>query len=166
MGMIAAYMMIDEETLSPLVSLEEQQLSDRLLEIEESKKFAAVDLDKSWDLLHYYLTGVSASDPIEGDKLSEAVVGVHVMSYEEEFIACTENEELHAIIEALEEFDIPAHMIKLDKAKIKRAGLYPKGIEEDDTEQLLGEIKEGIGILTGFYKKALEQKQHIIVSIL
>ncbi|WP_221412292.1 DUF1877 family protein [Dysgonomonas sp. 511] len=164
--MRAEYMMIDEETLIPLIKLEEEELSDRLMEIEESEKFPSVGLDKSWDLLHYYLTGVSASDPIEGEKLSEAVVGVHVMSYENEFIACTENKELPNIIAALENFDVAAHTIKLNVAKMKRADLYPEGIEEEDKDQLLEEIEESLRILIGFYKKALEQKQHIIVSIL
>ena len=139
--MRAEYMMIDEETLIPLIKLEEEELSNRLLEIEESEKFPSVGIDKSWDLLHYYLTGVSASNPIEGEKLSEAVVGVHVMSYESEFISCTENKELPDIIAALENFDIAAHTVKLNKAKMKRADLYPKGIEDDDEVQLLEEIE-------------------------
>lgn len=102
--MLAVYMMIDEEKITPFEKLEGEQLVDYFHTIEEAKIFESIDLDKLWDALHCFCTGVSASTPIEGNRLSEAIVGKYVLS-EEEFIACIENQDLPAIISAMKAFD-------------------------------------------------------------
>lgn len=58
---------------------------------------------------HFVLTGVSATDPIEGDPLSEAVVGVHVIPHDD-FVGCTEVDELPRIVERLDALDV-AHRL-------------------------------------------------------
>lgn len=83
--MLAEYLMIDEETLSSLMDLNNEDLTNQLFEIEESEKFERMDMDKIWDTLHCFLTGVSASEPIEGNQLSEAIVGVNNFNIDDKY---------------------------------------------------------------------------------
>lgn len=166
--MNAVYMMVDTVTLDTLVKLENKELVETILNIEELKRFESVGIAKNWDIIHYYLTGVSASTPIENDKLSEAIVGVHNFLYDDDadFITCTESGELAEIIDALKHFDINANLERLNKSTLKKAKLYPKGVEETREDDLLNEIKNDISSLLQFYEKALKSEHHVIVSIL
>lgn len=167
--MIAEYLMVDEETLNSLMDLKNEDLSNKLFEIEESEKFERMDIDKVWDALHYFLTGVSASKPIEGDKLSEAVVGIHNFNIDDEdadFITCTENEELIEIITAIENIKFDKLTNNFDPKMLKKNKVYPKGIDQDSKEQLIKDFKETLDEILDFYKKALATKHHIVVSIL
>lgn len=169
MGMIAEYLMVDEDTLNSLMELNNEDLTNKLFEIEESGKFEFIDIDKIWDALHCFLTGVSASEPIEGDKLSEAIVGIHNFNIDDEdadFIACIENEELTEIITAMEKIEFEKLASNFDPKILKKNKVYPKGIEQDNKEQLIGEFKQALGEILDFYKKALVTKRHVIVSIL
>ena len=169
MGMIAEYLMVDEETLKSLMDLNNEDLTNKLFEIEESGKFECMDIDKIWDALHCFLTGVSASEPIEGDKLSEAIVGVHNFNIDDEdadFITCTENEELTEIITAIEKIEFDKLASDFDPKVLKKNKVYPKGIEQDSKEQLIEEFKQALTEVLDFYKKAVATKQHVIVSIL
>lgn len=168
MGMIAEYLMIDEETLQSLLKLDSEELSDELFDIEESEKFRSIDIDKLWDVLHYFLTGVSASDPIEGDKLSEAVVGVHNfhLDPDADFITYTKNEELNAIIIALDQIDFKKQAEVFDLIALQQNEIYPKGIWEENRTELLEELELALKNSIEFYKSALVTKHHVIVSIL
>lgn len=169
MGMIAEYMMIDEDTLNSLMELNSEDLTNRLMELEESKVFKSITIDKVWDALHYFLTGVSAAEPIEGNKLSEAVVGVHVFNDDDEnadFITCIENEELSEIITAMKSIDFERLAADFVPKRMKKHKIYPGGIENDSKDQLVGEFKEAVADILKFYKSALRKRCHIIVSIL
>jgi hypothetical protein len=169
MGMIAEYLMVDEETLNSLMDLNNDDLTNKLFAIEESGKFECIDIDKIWDALHYFLTGISASKPIEGNKLSEAIVGIHNFNIEDEdsdFVTCTENEELVEIITAIEKIEFEKLASNFDPKFLKTNAIYPNGIEQDSKEQLVQEFKEALKEILEFYKKALLAKYHIIVSIL
>ncbi|MFT0212580.1 DUF1877 family protein [Pseudomonas sp. F1_0610] len=168
MGMNAVYMQIDDKTLDAWLELDAQDLSQAMHRLEESQSAAILDLAKIWDILHYYLTGASASTPIEEDPLSEAVVGVHVFDEEDEaadFIACTEYAELPLIIDALCNFNHAQGLQRLTAPAIESLDLYPKGIELTAIDQLHTEVQKAIQQLIAFYQQALEQRLHIIVSI-
>ena len=169
MGMIAGYMMLDEATLDSMMTLNAEEVSEKTIDIEEGESFETIDIDKIWDALHFFLTGVTAAEPIEGNKLSEAVVGVHPFNPEDEnadFITCTENSELPEIIAALENFDFEKRAKEFDLLSLKQNKIYPNGIWEMDKEDLMNEFKISMQSLTDFYKKAFASKHHIIVSIL
>lgn len=148
MGMLGQYVMVDEDTLERMMKMDGSELMDTLEKLIEggSEYF---DIDKLWEELHLALTGVSASEPIEGDPLSEAVVGVHVFELEEEdgFFACTEHDELEDIIAAMQQVD-------LEK-------LEPGGV----TEQLSEAVKSEFSGLLDFYGKALAAGKHVIFSV-
>lgn len=169
MGMIAEYLMVDEESLNSLMDLNNDDLTDKLFEIEESEKFERIDIDKIWDSLHCFLTGMSASQPIEDDKLSEAIVGVHNFNVEDEqadFVSYIKNGELSDIITAIEGYDFEWYANKFEPKILEKRKVYPEGIWNDDKMQLLGEFKNALTEILGFYKKALNTNHHIIVSIL
>lgn len=167
MGFIAQYLMVDNEALKALADLSNSEFSETFFRIEGSETFERMDIDQLWDVLHYFLTGVSASNPIENNKLSEAIVGAHFFdSFDEEsdFITFIENKELPEIITALETFDFEPAAEAFDPKAIK--DLYPDHIWKDNKEQLLDEMKASISTLIDFYKKALQAGHHVIISIL
>ncbi len=169
MGMIAEYLMIDQETLDSLIDLSNEDLTNKIFEIEETEKFERIDIDKIWDVLHFFLTGVSASEPIEDNKLSEAVVGVDNFNPDDEnadFVSFIKNEALAEIVTAIEKVDFEKLATNFDLQLLKKNKAYPNGIWEDGRAQLLEEIKESLNSILDFYQKALLTKHHVIVSIL
>ena len=110
MGMLAQYMMIDKATLDALFTLKNgKALSQKLFELEETGKYETYGIGKTWDALHFVLTGTSASEPIWDNKLSEAIVGIHLFNYyksDDDYITVSENVELSDIITAIEEIDL------------------------------------------------------------
>lgn len=163
MGMQAAYTMVDEATLDRLAEIPPAELSDALDELETSGA-PTLYLDKMWDGLHFLLTGVSASSPIEDDQLSEAIVGVHVFDAED-FVGCSEVDELPGIIAALENVSPRALLDEVDFASFGRANLYPN-IWSGDAAGLATELTTAFTDLLAFHRACLAAGRHLIVSIL
>ena len=164
MGMLAAYMLIDKETLNGLMELNEEDLVERIEELEEDGA-DIYSMDKLWDGLHFLLTGVSANKPIEGDPLSEAIVGVHVFATEDDFVGCIEADELARIVSSLQSIDIKTLAAAADFAKFNKSNLYPDIWYNEAADNLRRElITEFEGIRT-FYEKALEFGKCVIISI-
>lgn len=156
-------MSVDEATLDRLVETNPEQLAASIEKL-EGEGAPTVYLDKMWDGLHFLLTGVSASSPVEDDKLSEAVVGVHVFD-SEEFIGCTELDELPDIIAALEGVSLPELLGEVDFGAFDRAGIYPN-IWTDDAAVLAAELSEAFSILLEAHRACVASARHLIVSIL
>ena len=164
MGFIGVYMMVDENTLDSMMKLDGDALFEKVNELEETNE--KYTMDKLWDGLHFLLTGVSASKPIDGNKLSEAIVGVHVFdTNEDDFIACIENHELTEIVKALENVNKKELEQKFDPILLKKKKIYPNIWEKDKKDELFIELMNEHNGLLKFYKKALEKNQHIIYSV-
>ena len=84
MGMIANYQLISDRDLKKLMT--EKDIADFTEELQEAEDCILFDMDKMWDVLHFVLTGVSAGEPIEGNTLSESIVGVNSFEECEDFI--------------------------------------------------------------------------------
>ncbi len=162
MGMQAVYLAVDEPALDALVAADPADLVERIEELEEADT-PSFTMDKLWDGLHFLLTGVSATDPIEGDPLSEAVVGVHVFPGDD-FVGCTEIDELPRIVERLDALDVVALVTGVDFAAFDRAGLYPR-IWTDDPTSLAAELAEAFTDLRDFHRRCVTDGKHLIVSI-
>lgn len=162
MGMRAAYTLIDEGTLDRLVSLSPEVLLSTLEELEEAGA-TTVYVDRMWDGLHFLLTGASASAPREDDPLSEAVVGVHAFGGED-FVGCTENDELDPIIEALDAVDLDAALARVDFAAFASARLSPN-IWTDDPAQLRAELTDAFAELRRVHQQAADAERHLVISI-
>lgn len=170
MGMLAEYMAIDQATLESLFKLENgSALAHELFELEESEKYERYGIAKTWDAIHLILTGVSASEPIADDKLSEAIVGVHLFHYYQDgddYIAAIDASELESIIAAMEQVDLEMMIRSFDFSNPKVKEIYPSGILDAPIEDLIKEFVTDFQGMIQFYKKALQNNLHIIVSIL
>ena len=164
MGMRARYMKIDEPTIAPLVEMESDAIFEAVIELEEEEKFEVLDVDKMWDALHCFCTNVSASFPIEGDKLSEAIVGVHVFN-EDNYITVIDNEELPPIIAAMKAFDFKNKKATFDLKLFEQEGIYPSGIWNKDKNEILNMLDLIFHELITFYEKAHQTNHHIIYSV-
>lgn len=163
MGMRAAYTLVDERTLDRLVSLS-PEIRVATLEDLESSGAPTVYLDKMWDGLHYLLTGASAVAPRDDDPLSESVVGVHVFDGDD-FVGCTENDELPAIIEALDALDRDALLQGADFSDFSEAGIYPN-IWADEPTALRAELADALDALAAVHRRAADEGHHLVISIL
>ena len=87
MGMIANYQSTTDTELEKFMCLDDVE------EAQENENLETCDIDKMWDALHFLLTGKSASEPIEDNLISEAIVGQFNISGEEiqEFISGTKS---------------------------------------------------------------------------
>jgi hypothetical protein len=162
MGVSAAYMSIDEQTLDRLVSLSPEVLVSTLEEL-EADGAPTTRIAKMWDGLHFLLTGVSADAPREDDPLSEAIVGVHVFGGED-FVGCTEHDELPAIMGALDSVDLDAVLASADFAAFGTAGIYPR-IWSGDAEQLRAELAEAFAAVRTAHQRAADDGHHLLISI-
>ena len=168
--MKANYMIIDQKTLDPLFELKNgQALLNELIELEETGQYDRIDIGKTWDALHFILTGVTAGAPIYDNKLSEAIVGIHNFAFFKEgdpFITVTESDELNEIIEAMETIDFKEMLEMFDYQKLKTNDIYPKGIWKNPRAALKKELDKDFQNILELYTKAKSNNHHIMVSIL
>ena len=169
MGMIANYQLINDEQLNRLKNLDAER-DDVIEEVEEWNEEAEtlLDIDKMWDVLHFVLTGESATEPIENNPLSEAVVGVQPLDNADFFISYTENPRIAEILSALEAFDIEQAMNTFSMEACKKAELYPNIWDYDEDEEvaeLKEEISDYIEDMKHFYKEVLQAHGNVMVSI-
>ncbi|WP_040164496.1 YfbM family protein [Microbacterium gorillae] len=163
MGMRAVHVAIPEASLDDLN--EADDLGEALADLEESDA-DTFTLDKIWDGLHFLMTGVSADSPIDGDPLSEAIVGVHVFDDESDlFAGATEPDEVAHIVRALQAVDIDALVAAADFSAFADAELYPNIWSGDPTE-LRHELAEEFCGLRDFYVRAAAGGLAVVVSIL
>ena len=168
MGLLGQYMMVDEVKLKSLLELENDDLVEEIEVLDNAGENKLYDIDKMWDGLHFLLTGVSASQPIEGDKLSESIVGVNVFNSEDEnsdFIAYTKLVDLPKIIEVLTNVDLDKLRTEFNPSSFSKAEIYPDIWNNEEKDDLFNEMVQHYTNLLSFYKKALEEKANVIVSI-
>lgn len=167
MGMIANYQYLSNESLKEMKNFngEEDEIFEEVEDWNEKAEIL-LDIDKMWDVLHFVLTGVDSSEPIEGNPLSESVVGVTSLEEVSEFIAYIEKDRVADIIFALENFDIDAAMESFSMEACKKAELYPNIWDYDDEEEdIKEEICDYFHEMIDFYKQILEVNGNVLVTI-
>lgn len=167
MGIIANYQYLSDTNLQELKSFYAEE-DDIFEEVEDWNDEAEIllDIDKMWDALHFVLTGVSCSEPIENNALSEAVVGVFSIDGIEEYISYIEKSRIKDIVFALDNFDIEKALETFSMKECKEAELYPNiwGYEEE-TEEIKEEIMDYFQDMKDFYKQVLEEDGNVLVTI-
>jgi hypothetical protein len=170
MGQNAVYISIDDPTLDALWQLDDQPFRDRFLEIEEDQNFDRLDIAKIWDVLHCTLTGVTASKPIEGNKLSESIVGVHPKIYDDEdysmFVSVIDNGEIDEILLALKAIDLAKLTASFEPATLRKQKVYPNGIWDDEASALVEEMDAALNSIREFFRCSLKDGRHILATIL
>ena len=167
MGLIANYNCISDESLKELKGLgsSEEDLFENVEEWSDEDELL-LDIDKMWDVLHFVLTGVSADHRIDDNPLSQAVLGVTPIEDLSEYMAYTEHSKIADILAALEQFDIEQALESFDMTACKEAELYPNIWDYDEEEEeIKDEILHDFEQMKVFYKKVLEAKGHVLVSI-
>ena len=153
MGIIANYQYLSDTNLQELKSFY-AEVDDIFEEVEDWNDEAEIllDIDKMWDALHFVLTGVSCSEPIENNALSEAVVGVFSIDGIEEYISYIEKSRIKNIVFALDNFDIEKALETFSMEECKEAELYPNiwGYEEE-TDEIKEEIMDYFQNIKDFY---------------
>ncbi len=166
MGMIACYQMADDKFVNELLDKSAEEVFEEIEELQEMDA-AVLNIDKLWDGLHFLLTNVTASEPLEGNPLSEAVVGVKNFSDAEDadFIAYILHERVMTIINELKLFDIENAIENFQPKEFAKAGIYPNIWMHEDKEELQEELKECFLAMVKFYEKAADLGKAVIVSI-
>ena len=167
MGLIANYNCISDESLKELKGLGSSK-KDLFETVEEwsDEDELLLDIDKMWDVLHFVLTGVSANHIIDDNPLSQAVLGVTSIEDLSEYMAYTEHSKIVDILAALEQFDIEQALESFDMKACKEAELYPNIWDYDEEEEeIKDEILHDFEQMKVFYKKVLEAKGHVVVTI-
>ena len=167
MGIIANYQYLSDANLQELKSFYAEE-DDIFEEVEDWNDEAEIllDIDKMWDALHFVLTGVSCSEPIENNALSEAVVGVFSIDGIEEYISYIEKSRIKDIVFALDNFNIEKALETFSMEECKEAELYPNiwGYEEE-TDEIKEEIMDYFQDMKDFYKQVLEEDGNVLVTI-
>ncbi len=170
MGTNAVYISIDDSTLDDLWKRDNQEFRDRFLEIEEDEKFERVDIAKIWDALHCTLTGATASNPIEDNKVSEAIVGIYPKIFEDEdyslYVSVMDNENLPELIEVIKEYDIEKMSVLFDPKLLEAQKVYPQGIWHEKSELLIQEMNTALESIRNFFIKTNKTENHIISTFI
>lgn len=162
MGMIANYQSVTDMELEEITCLEDVE------ELQENEDVEICDIDKMWDALHFLLTGKAASEPIEDDLISEAILGQFSLSEEdmEDFITGISSARVQEIANALQEIDFDVYMDKFDMQTFAKNEIYPDIWEYDDEEAMIrDELKSSFEVLKEFYEQMAEQESAVLVSI-
>ena len=164
MGMLAAYQEIKKEDFKTLS--ESDDFFETLEDLEEKDGTELCNIDKMWDALHFVLTGVSASEPIKDNCFSEAILGISPIEEVEEYVAYTEKSRIKNIVLALDNFDIEKAMESFSMEECKKANIYPNIWDyEEESEEIEEELMDYFQNMKDFYKKILEAKGNVLVTI-
>ncbi len=167
MRLIANYMMVDDDTLDSLFGLDNDTLLEKVNELEKADT-GLYCMDELWDGLHFLLTGTTASTPIEGDELSEAIVGAEAFNEDDDeadFIAATESALLADIIAAMKDVDIEKLVESIDLSAFREEEIYPDIWRDENTASLKQALTAAFNNLQAFYEEAEEQNANIVVGI-
>ena len=163
--MVAQYVPVDDRTLTELLTLGDDALYDRYVELEDALYGTAghYDMDVLWDGLHFLLTGASAWHPIADDPLSEAIVGVHEVCADP-WLSCLRSEELVLRVAALRAVDLDGMLRAVDFQTFADRGVYP-AIWTGDPARLKADLAARFhGLLTA-YEALLGTGEHVLVQI-
>lgn len=167
MGIIANYKYLSDKNLNELKDFYTEN-TESIADIEEDNNDLEIllDLDKMWDALHFVLTGASASEPIKDNRFSEAVLGISPIEEVDEFIAYTEKSRIKEIVLSLDNFDIEKAMESFSMEECKKANIYPDIWDyEEESEEIEEELMDYFQNMKDFYKKILEAKGNVLITI-
>lgn len=167
MGIIANYQYLSDRNLKEMKLFYNEAVDD----IEDDKDCnddieIQFDMDKTWDAMHFVLTGVGKDEAIENNHLSEAVFGVNSIKNSQEYIAYTQKSKVKDIVLALEYFDIEKALKDLSISRFKKANIYPNIWDyEEDADKIREELRVYFQRLRDFYKKILEVNGNVVIII-
>lgn len=166
MGMTVCYTQVTPTLLNTLREIDDpEEMLEKLESLEEEVECCY--LDKMWDGLHCFLTGASASTPIENNPLSEAVLGKETFFEDEEadYMAYLMPEDVKKAAKAINEVKLEASKADFSPQDFHEKGIYPDIWLKEDRDSLLEELVENFNGLKEFYRASAENGKGIIISI-
>lgn len=166
MGMIANYQQTTDKELEAFKASED--LLEDIEKLQEDGDLEICDIDKMWDALHFLLTGKPASEPIEDDLISEAIVGQVNISGEdaEDFAAGIYSNRVHEIAEALKGIDFKGYIEKFNMSNFMQNDIYPNiWSYEEERDEIAADLSDSFVYLKNFYERMSEQGHAVLVSI-
>ncbi|SHK73446.1 protein of unknown function [Clostridium cavendishii DSM 21758] len=166
MSMICDYLKVDKKTLNEFRNLDIDEIIEEIENLSENDE-DIYSVDKLWDGLHFLLVGSSATDRIEDNPLSQAIMGVKTFSPSDEdgYIAYIESKDLDSIVKALKDVNIEELKNRFNIEEFRNNEIYPDIWREDEKLELFEELANEYKNIIEFYESALENKQQIVVSI-
>ncbi|MFW0788231.1 YfbM family protein [Gordonia sp. CPCC 205333] len=164
MGQIAQYQRLEGAQLDELLAGNRADVFERIEELAEEGG-GVEDIDKLWDGLHFVLTGKPGSEPIDGDAVSEAIVGIAFFDDDEDadFITYIPADQVGRIRVALDA--VPDEKVAHGfDAKTMRTKVYPN-IWSGDPAELIATLITELHRLQEFYRVAHDTGQAVVVSI-
>lgn len=164
MGMLAVYQEIKKKDLEKL--LESEDIIKDIEDLQEKDNVNLCDIDKMWDALHFLLTGISASYPIENNLLSEFIVGYNSVDECEDFIGFTFPDRVIEISKKINEINFQDYLKSFNMDKFKENKIYPNIWDyTDEKEEIMQELSDSFSSLKKFYNKVAKNKNAILISI-
>lgn len=165
--MTACYMEAKVDLIETLKGESPEELLEIIEELEEEDNLKTINIGKMWDGLHFILTGVSASTPIENNLLSEAVVGTSTFSDDEsdDFISYIYPERVSEIADAVSNFNIDKALSDFSPEVLNQKGIYPDIWREEESEVLKEELALEFNNLKQYFQTINRDQKGIIVSI-
>lgn len=166
--MIAEYLLINDDQLQQLKNTPTFEQTDLVIAWldDETNEQNKVDLGKMWDVLHFTLTGQSATDPIDGNLVSAFMVGIESFDENGDFIAYNQWSEIAEICQILDKINIDKKLAKLQLKALRMNDIFPKYIWQDKKSNLDNELLRCYMELKNLYNKALDTGHHVLVTIL
>lgn len=164
MGLQAVYIAVNNEKWEKDLSKfsDNEDLFEKIEDLQEDDNCKFIDIGKMWDGLHFLLTNVSASEPIEDDEISEFIVGVSVLN-NDDFIAFSNIKDVKRIVEKINQINFSEFEQTFNPKKFEQEEIYPNIWSNENKEDLFKELKENFILLKKFYNE--NQNENIIVSI-
>lgn len=167
MGIYANYHYLSDNNLNTLKALDstDDSVFETVEDMTDEIKLLC-DLDKMWDAMHCLLVHTSASEPLEENPLSEAIIGVTSIEGIDEYIAYIEKERLSAILSALNDFNLKKALDNFTLEACQKAELYPNiWANKEDLEEIKEELSDYFYTLKNFYQEVLNLNGNVLVSI-
>ena len=162
MGMCARYMEISDAAYKEIV---ENDRYDMIYDLWDRADTNKADIDKTWNVLHFLLTGESAMYRLEDNLLSNIVLG-HMVIDETALLAYSAPAKVKEIAKEITGINFTDLLATLDMQKHKAAELYPDiwGYEVNN-EDIMRYLSDNFDRLKQLYCAAAEHRNGVLVMI-
>lgn len=166
MGLRAYYQSLDDEKLELVKKFDPENGAENFEKLEawEDEAEVLMDLDKMWDIIHFAFTGNMSATPKEGDPLSQAIFGEHIVE-SGDFLAYTTKERVPVVLQALIDLDTKKMVDDFSVQGCIDAEIYPSfwgDVTKEDMEQGLIDYYEEI---KDFYRKIAKENKNVLIAI-
>ncbi|GAA4660085.1 DUF1877 family protein [Gordonia humi] len=158
-GVIAVYAAVPAGVAGRLGDVDPDEVGDYIDRV-LGEGAPSVDIDETWDGLHFLLAGRPATDPVEDDALSEAVVGVYEFD-SDVIVGVTPVAELARIVDALEAVDLDGLLGDVDWSAFAAADVYPGGWNPD----AVGTLRDVFADVLNIHRLCLADGLDLMVAI-